>query len=300
MRITALGVAAMVAAVVTVRADEPTLEMVLARAALYVASYQEQLRGLVAEETYTQNSTNNVFGGNLRGSRVRATREGRRLRSDLLLVKLGDDDWWLQFRDVFEVDREPVRDRDSRLYKLFVDGKANARAMAEAIQAESARYNIGPVVRTINIPIMGLLFFERSVQPGMTFKRGEAGNIKRLADLAPPERIWMIEFNEVREGTMVKGENNRDLPSHGRMWIDSGTGRILRTSVITEDTELRAEIDVTYRAESGLSLLVPSEMKETYAVRRSEARIDGRATYGKYRQFTVTTSEKTDKPKPQR
>ena len=97
---------------------------------------------------------------------------------------------------------------------------------------------------------------------------------------------------------MVKGENNRDLPSHGRIWIDSETGRILRTSVITEDTELRAEIDVTYKAESGLNLLVPAEMKETYAVRRSEARIDGRATYGKYRQFTVTTSEKTDKPKP--
>ena len=299
MRITAVGVAAILAAVVTVRADEPTLEMVLARAAGYVASYQEQLRGLVAEETYIQNSTSNVFGGNLRGSRVRPTREGRRLRSDLLLVKLGDDDWWLQFRDVFEVDREPVRDRDSRLYKLFVDGKANARSMAEAIQAESARYNIGPVVRTINIPILGLLFFERGVQPGMTFKRGESGNIKRLADLAPADRIWMIEFNEVRKGTMVKGENNRDLPSRGRVWIDSATGRILRTSVITEDTELRAEIDVTYRAESGLSLLVPSEMKETYAVRRSDARIDGRATYGKYRQFTVTTSEKTDKPKPQ-
>jgi hypothetical protein len=297
MRIAAV-LAALVAAAVTVHADEPTIDMVLLRAAAYVASYQQQLRGLVAEETYIQNSTTNVFAGNLRGSRLRPNREGRRLRSDLLLVKLGDDDWWLQFRDVFEVDREPVRDRDSRLYKLFVDGKANARAMAEAIQAESARYNIGPVVRTINIPIMGLLFLERGVQPGMSFKRVEAGNVKRLAELAPAERIWTIEFNEVRKGTMVKGENNRDLPSHGRIWIDSETGRILRTSVITEDTELRAEIDVTYKAESGLNLLVPAEMKETYAVRRSEARIDGRATYGKYRQFTVTTSEKTDKPKP--
>ena len=82
MRITAVGVAAILAAVVTVRADEPTLEMVLARAAGYVASYQEQLRGLVAEETSTQNSTNNVFGGKLRGSRVRATREGRANSND--------------------------------------------------------------------------------------------------------------------------------------------------------------------------------------------------------------------------
>ncbi|NBV79100.1 MAG: ABC transporter permease subunit, partial [Verrucomicrobia bacterium] len=52
-------------------------------------------------------------------------RDYRELRSDLLLVKLGDEDWWLQFRDVFEVDRRPVRDRDQRLYKLFVGAKVS-------------------------------------------------------------------------------------------------------------------------------------------------------------------------------
>jgi hypothetical protein len=80
------------------------------------------------------------------------------------------------------------------------------------------------------------------------------------------------------------------------VWLDSVTGRILRTEQISEDTAVRAVIDVTYRAEKGLDLLVPAEMRENYLIRRTELRIDGRATYGRFRQFTVTTSEK---PKPQ-
>lgn len=278
-------------AVTSVTADEPTLEEVLARAATYVAVYQKQLQGVVAEEVYRQNVMSTSRGG-------RVNRDYRELRSDLLLVKLSDDDWWLQFRDVFEVDRRPVRDRDQRLYKLFVGAKADAKAQATTIQDESARYNIGPVIRTINIPIMALLFFERSVQPGIQFEKGEPGNVRHLADLATPDTIWMIQFRETRSGTMVKGANNRDIPSRGRVWLDSTNGRILRTELISEDTELRAAIDVTYKSEKGFDLLVPEEMREVYNVRVSDTRIDGRATYGHYRKFSVTTDEKTEKPKP--
>ena len=106
----------------------------------------------------------------------------------------------------------------------------------------------------------------------------------------------MLEFRETTDETMVRGEGGRDVPSHGRVWLDSVTGRILRTEQISEDTAVRAVIDVTYRSEKGLDLLVPAEMRENYLIRRSELRIDGRATYSRFRQFTVTTSEK---PKPQ-
>jgi len=91
------------------------------------------------------------------------------------------------------------------------------------------------------------------------------------------------------------GANNHGIPSHGRVWLDSTNGRILRTEMISEDTELRALIEVTYKSETGLSFLVPGEMREIYNVRRSETRIDGRATYGRFRQFSVST---TEQPKP--
>ena len=284
-------VCALVLAAAALRAQDPALDVVLARAAEYVAQYQEQLRGLVAEETYRQNVTR-MAAARSTDPRGRMSREGRELKSDLLLVKLGDENFWMQFRDTFEVDKKPVRDRDQRLARLFIEAKTGARAQAESIQQESSRYNLGPLMRTVNVPIMGLLFFERSVQPKLTFEQGKAGNVRRFAGLAEPSAIWMIEFKETGKPTMVKGVNDRDIPSHGRIWLDSRNGRILRTEMISEDTSLRAEINVAYKAEAGLELLVPGEMREVYTIRRNETRIDGRATYGHFRRFTVATFEK--------
>jgi hypothetical protein len=287
-----IAVVAVLAAAV-LQAQEPTLDAVLADAADYVSRYQQQLRGLVAEETYRQNVMSTAAGRSIGpGARARQSREGRELKSDLLLVKLGDENFWMQFRDVFEVDRKPVRDRDERLYKLFVDAKADARAQAESIQQESARYNLGPIMRTINVPILALLFLERSVQPVITFEEGKAGNLKRFEGLANAADIRMIEYRETGKGTMVKGANNKAIPSHGRVWLDGSSGRVLRTELVSEDTDLRAEITVSYRIEPGLELLVPGEMREIYTIRRNDTRIDGRATYGKFRQFTVSTTEK--------
>jgi hypothetical protein len=273
-------------------AQEPTLDSVLARAAEYVAQYQKQLRGLVAEETYRQNMMVNTASRIGPSARGRQTREGRELKSDLLLVKLGDENFWMQFRDVFEVDRKPVRDRDQRLYKLFVEAKADARKQADDIQQESSRYNLGPLLRTINVPIMALLFLERSVQPGLKLEQGKAGNVKRFSAVADESAVWMIEYRETGKGTIVRGVNNRDIPSHGRIWLDSRSGRVVQTEMISEDTDLRAEVNVTYKVEPGLDLLVPAEMRETYTIRQSNTRIDGRATYSRFRQFTVSTTEK--------
>ena len=289
------ALAAVVAAVTIVavpQAADAELDAILLNAANYVAQYQQKLRGLVAEESYRQNMMVLAGGRIGPGARGRQTREARELRSDLLLVKLAGQDFWMQFRDVFEVDRKPVRDRDQRLYKLFVDAKGDAREQAETIQQESARYNLGPIIRTINIPIMALMFFDRTWQPKVQFELGKAGNVKRFDGLAEPAAIQMIEYRETGKGTMVRGANDRDIPSHGKVWLDGTNGRVLHTQLISEDTNLRAEINVTYRAEPGLEALVPGEMRELYTIRRTETRIDGRASYSKFRQFTVSTTEK--------
>ena len=278
--------AAMAVLTLSAQDAEPTLDAVLAKAAAYVTSYQNRLAGIVAEELYRQQ----VVVTQRRGSPQ--NREYRQLRSDLLLVKGANEGSWLQFRDVFEVDRKPIRDRDERLYKLFVGASTDAAKQAEAIQMESARYNIGPIMRTINMPILALVFFDRANQPRFEFKKGKPGSVKRFAGMAEERDVWMIEYEETLKGTVVRGANDRDIPSHGRVWLDSTTGRFLRTELISEDTDVRALIEVFYRAETGLDLLVPAEMRELYELRRSQTRIDGRAEYSRFRQFTVTTSEK--------
>jgi hypothetical protein len=280
-----------VAILATVRADQdPPLDLVLARAAEYVDTYQKRLAAIVAEEQYRQQVISSSRPGRISG------RQYRELRSDVLLVKPGEGDSWLQFRDVFEVDRKPVRDRDQRLYKLFVEAKADREAQAQTIQQESARYNIGPLHRTVNIPIMGMLFFDRPNQAQSAFKRVESGNVKALAALAAPADIWTVEFKETQPGTLVRGAWGRDVPSHGRAWIDHTTGRILRTEQISADTFVRGEIDVTYRTETGLDVLVPGEMRENYIVVQQNTVINGHATYTRFRRFIVTT---TEKPKQQ-
>ena len=273
-----------------VRAQESSTATVLARIASYVSDYQKQLIGVVAEEHYRQNAITTSRGG-------RQSRQFRELKSDLLLVKLPEEEHWLQFRDVFEVDRKPVRDRDQRLYKLFVTPTKDARDLAETIQQESSRHNIGPVSRTINMPILALLFFDQSMHQNLQIERLVANNSRRFEPLARAEHVWRLGFTETGTPTVVRGAGRKDIPSHGEIWVDSTTGRILQTELISEDgTILIATIQVTYGAAPGFTLLLPSEMREVYRVRVNESRIDSRATYSKFRQFTVTTTEKT---KPQ-
>lgn len=285
----ALVLAIAMCVLLTPPARQPALQEVLDRTAAYVNDYRKRLVGIVAEELYLQNVDNVSRGG-------RRQRQFRQLRSDLLLVKLAGQEHWLQFRDVFEVDRKPVRDRDERLYRLFVTPTADAQQQAETIQAESARYNIGPVVRTINMPILGLLFFDRQNQPQMKIRLLEANNTRRFAALANPVAVVRIGFTEVGTPTLIRGAGDKDLPARGEIWVDSTSGRILRTELECNDLTLYSNIQVTYRAEPSLTMLVPAEMREVYRLQVNASRIDGRATYSRFRQFTVTT---TEKPKPQ-
>src|SRR5690348_9453450 len=83
-----------ISAQTSVNDTAPALEIVLERAGRYVAEYQKGLRGIVAEEEYYQNYTTSRGSP---GARGRMTREGRYLKSDLLLVKLGVEERWMQF-----------------------------------------------------------------------------------------------------------------------------------------------------------------------------------------------------------
>jgi hypothetical protein len=80
-----------------------------------VSDFRKQLSSIVAEETYRQELTaTSRFSNNL------LVNPPRVLKSDLLLIKPGDADRYVELRDVFEKDGEPVRDREARLEALLV------------------------------------------------------------------------------------------------------------------------------------------------------------------------------------
>src|ERR1700736_2555267 len=102
---------AIVTAPCDVLAEEPSLATVMQRASAYVVEFQRQLSSIVAEEVYVQDIVKQP--GFVTGSH-------RELRSDLLLIRPAGADRYVEFRDVFAVDGNPVRDRQDRLTALFL------------------------------------------------------------------------------------------------------------------------------------------------------------------------------------
>ena len=105
--------------------------------------------------------------------------------------------------------------------------------------------------------------------------------------------IWMIEYRETRKGTMVRGANDRDIPSHGRIWIDSATGRIPAHRVDQRrHRDPRADRrHLPGRSRPAICWCRPKCANSTNCAARSRASTAAR-TYSRFRQFTVTTTEK--------
>src|SRR5438128_10002849 len=151
--VVAIGAVGAAAAMVAAQSAAPvTLDALLARAGAYVTEFEVRFSNVVAEEHYEQ-----LAPAATRSSTTSPNFVRRELRSDFLLVKLPDVDSWMPFRDVFEVDGKPVRDRQERLTGLFLQPQAIAVDQAKKIADESSRYNIGNILRTINVPVLALV-----------------------------------------------------------------------------------------------------------------------------------------------
>ena len=73
----------------------------------------------------------------------------------LVMVRLPDAADWIVFRDVLTVNKRPVRDREERLLKLLQSPESSALSQARKIAQESARFNLGSLTRTMNVPEHG-------------------------------------------------------------------------------------------------------------------------------------------------
>lgn len=286
-----LGIALVLAAR-PAAAQEPKLATVLERAAAYVTELQRQLSGIVAEERYIQEITSYAN----RGGKPLVPLQ-KELRSDLLLVKpVGANDW-VQYRDVFEADGQPVRDRSDRLTRLFLNESPSARIQVGRILEESARFNIGEITRNVNVPVFALQFLLPANQGRFRFSRTRdrvphtfTRHDAPTAAFRTSTEVWIVEYRETQTGTVIRTSTRKDLPSRGRFWIESATGRVLMSELIVRDRTVTATIDVSYQPEPLLGLLVPIEMRERYEGRSGE-RIKGDARYGQFRQFQVNVDE---------
>lgn len=273
------------AALPTWAAAQPVpLDTVLELAGRYVSAFTERFSNVVSEERYEQDWLG-------QGGRPMGHRE---LTSEFLLAKVTEGIGWVPYRDVFEVDGKAVRDRDERLTKLFLEASGTVAEQAAAITFESARYNIGPVRRTVNEPLLALRFLHGAFQRRFTYKFYQP-------DKAEGPNVWIVEYAEHARPTLVRGTNNRNLPSHGRYWIDVETGRVSRSELQLEDVYALTRLFTIFRWDERFGINVPVQMKESYVLgggtNSPGTRVTGTATYNDFRSFSVKSEETIDLPR---
>lgn len=272
------------------QAQEPSLDMVLARAGQYVTAFRSRLSGIVSEERYEQHAR--TPSGARQRFRSYET-ENVVLKSDFLLVRPPGSDRDIEFRDVYEVDGRATRDREERLMRLFLDPSVSGRAQIQSIMNESARYNIGLIGRTLNTPTLALMFLDPGYQTRFRFARDDESKPTLDFNTALPEEptdVWVVAYEEVQPRTVIRGKDDKDIPVRGRFWIEPSGGRVLASELIAKDPEVEAILDVRYDADPTLGQLVPVEMRERY-IDRYGSRVDGTATYSNFRRFQVNVQE---------
>jgi hypothetical protein len=259
-------------------AQAPTLSGVLTNLRAYLTSYGERYSATVATERYRQTS----------GRPGDALFRESILESDFGIVRAGGQGLWTGLRDVYRVNGRSVQDRDDRLAKLFSESFQSGKTQATRIAEESARFNIGPVLRTINNPALVLKILDPVNEFRLTFaKEGE--------EVRDGTRLWVIDFVEHYRPTLVRTADGEDEPSEGRIWVDPVSGRLYRADVNfnsqTPDMgSFTARLSVTFREDAKLGLWVPDRMTERYEGANIEA-VTGEATYREYRRFGVETRE---------
>jgi hypothetical protein len=195
---------------------------------------------------------------------------------------------WLGLRDTYAVDGRPLPDHQrGRLERVLSGGRSNPDDLARSIVDENARYNLGVVERTINVPMLALDVLGRRNQWRLSLrKRGEEQLEGRTA--------WVVTFSERERPTLVKTPQGRDRPARGTAWIDPADGSVLRTDLEFDGTKAgdspATSITVRYKRETTLGLLVPYEMREVYRMESAAGseEIDAVAHYTNFKQFSTT------------
>jgi hypothetical protein len=263
-------------------ADRISLELLLGRGGWYVFDFLEKFSNVVSEETYLQDSSVPMQSAMLLG-RAGAGARNRALKSDFLLVSVSSAQDWVPFRDVFEVDGQLIRDRDSRLAKLFLKPSQNSLEQANRIQDESARYNLGNMRRTINNPVLGIAMLQSDFQQRFHYSLGKM-------DPKVGPGVWIIEYKEETRPSFIRGRSDLDLFAHGRLWIEADTGRLMKTEVLLEQPSLRARITTSFRFDNRFGIAVPYEMQEEYKFDNG-IKVTAVATYDRFRRFDVSTED---------
>lgn len=240
----------------------------------FVHDVSEALSGVIADELYEQEL---FVESTITGINARVRR--RAVRSEALFIWVPVASQWMFVRNAVTVDGRSVPDSGDRLDRLLRDPRSDAAASIRQLQQENARFDIGPVVRTLGDPTFALRYLDLDAQRRFSFSRG---GDERIGDV----RAAMLTYRE-RQRPYVVTVDRLDAQSSGTMWIDPATGAVLRTNVRVTRPSGRgtfSSITVDFERDPRLGIWAPARMVEQYnSVNGQTTR--GTASYANFRRF---------------
>src|SRR5207248_4124412 len=125
-------------------------------------------------------------------------------------------------RKVNRLDGKPVKSSTGDLEALMDNSPEGLRNQLRALNLESSQYNLVPVFGQMNLPVAALRVLRRKEAPRFSFTRAGTSKIGGVQTIE-------IAFKELMASTLVHGEHGESLLSWGNLWIEPGTGRVLKT-----------------------------------------------------------------------
>jgi len=252
----------------TVHSQSVDLIELRARVAAYALRFITQFSDVVTEEEYDQRFT--------------ISKRKRQLKSDFMLVAYpGRKELVMMFRDVREVDGKPVRDKQDRITKLFLEPFNNAIRRAQDIQRDGLRHSVDN--GRLMDPFAAITYLQAQYQGGFRFS---------LGDMAPSLGP------DIREISLTPIPARGKLAKPARAWVSEATGQVVKTE-LRSGFGARAEITTTtFGVDPVLEIHVPLEMKDE--IPRGNDDFIGTATYSNFRRFEVRTDAEVQVPDPSR
>ena len=256
----------------------------VAAAAAYVRSYQQQFAFLIADERTVQES----FG--VKGE-AHIPLGRRTTRGEIFITFLEGRRHWTAVRDVAEVDGIAVLDRVN-LPDLL--SREDPDTVARRLFALNARYNIGGVVRNFNDPMLALLPLSDAHRSRFSF---DVERADRRDGRAPQVTL---AFRERERPTLVRPESGGAAFARGALTIDAGTGTVRHARFTVRYDTIEAELVTEFTREDRLDLWVPSTFSERYMNRVDgiDDLITSTSTYSNYRRFEARGRLLESRPAP--
>jgi hypothetical protein len=185
-----------------------------------------------------------------------------------------------------------VRRRDQRLERLLSRTDPGTLERTRRLLAESAKYNIGPVRRTANLPTLPLVFLHPRSQSRFAFSLGFRKTIGNAECVE-------LRYEETARPTFTRGEGDGEVPAQGCFWVQESRGAVVSSEVLLRfrHSMSSARLVTEYRAEPALAMWVPARMEEDYGgLPGRDSAVQTEAVYSNFRRFSVSVEEKATVP----